>query len=187
MKMMFLKTLPVTLLFMVLGAGVSSAQQRIAYIDSEYILSKTPEYATVQQQLDRMAQEWQGEVEAKQREVDEMFREYQARELLYTNEERQRRREDIVRAEEEVERLRMQYFGPEGELFAQQESLMRPIQERILKAVEEVAVAGNYDYVFDRSGDYLFMYAREQYNLSDRVLEELGIDVDSPARSGSSR
>lgn len=182
---MFLKTLPVALLFVVLTTGVSSAQQKIAYIDSEYILSKTPDYATVQQQLDRMAQEWQGEVENRQREIDELFREYQARELLYTNEERQRRREDIVRAEEEVERLRMQYFGPEGELFAQQESLMRPIQERILKAVEDVAVADGYDYVFDRSGDYLFMYAREQFNLSDRVLEELGIDIESPVRTGS--
>lgn len=162
--------------------GVVLAQQQIAYVDSEYILSKVPEYATIQQQVDRMAQEWQAELEERQQEIDDMFREYQARELLYTSEERQRKREQIVQAETEVERLRMQYFGPEGDLFQQQEKLMRPLQERILAAIEEVATAEGYDYVFDKGGDYLFMFAREQYDLSDRVLEELGIDLDNTAR-----
>src|SRR5690625_5877341 len=81
-----------------------------------------------------------------------------------------------MQMEDELERARMQYFGLEGELFQQQESLMRPIQERVLAAIEEVATRDGYDYVFDRSGDFLFMYAREQYNLSDEVLAELGID-----------
>lgn len=159
------------------------AQQKIGYIDSEHILNSTPEYATVQQQLDRMAEEWRQAIEERRQEVDEMFREYQSRELLYTNEERQQRREEIIRAEEEVERLRMQYFGPEGDLFQQQQELMRPIQEKILAAVEEVAVREGYDYVFDKGGDFLFMFAREQYDLSDEVLAELGIDVES-TRSG---
>lgn len=165
------------------GAWAPSAfaQQKIGYVDSEFILSKTPEYATVQQQLDRMAQEWQEELENRRDEVDQMFREYQARELLYTSEERQREREEIMRAEEQVERLRMQYFGPEGELFEQQEALMRPIQEKVLAAVEEVAEREGYDYVFDKGGDFLFMFAREQYDLSEAVLEELGIDIENNA------
>lgn len=164
----------------------STAQQRIGYVDSEYILGRTPEYTTIQQQLDRMAQEWQQDLEERQDEVDEMFREYQARELLYTNEERQRKREEIMRLEEEVERLRMQYFGPEGDLFTQQERLMRPIQERVLAAIEEVATRENYDYVFDKGGDYLFMFAREQFDLSDEVLGELGIEVE-PGNSQGAR
>jgi outer membrane protein len=162
---------------LLVAAAPAWAQQKLAYVDSEYILSRTPEYATVQQNIDRMAQEWQAELDEQRQAVDEMFREYQARELLYTNEERQRKREEIVQAEEEVERLRMQYFGPEGELFKQQEQLMRPIQERVLTAIEEVATTEGYDYVFDKSGDFVFLYAREQYDISDSVLSELGIDV----------
>lgn len=161
------------------------AQQTIGYVDSEYILGQTPEYATIQQQLDRMAQEWQQEVEERQTEVDELFREYQARELLYTNEERQRKREDIMRAEEEVERLRMQYFGPDGDLFTQQQNLMRPIQEEVLTAIEEVARREGYDYVFDKGGDYLFMFAEEEFDLSDQVLSELGIDVETNGGQGT--
>ena len=155
------------------------AQQKLGYVDSEYILEQLPEYATVQQQIDRTAQEWQQEIEERRDEVDELFREYQARELLYTNEERQRQRDEIIQAEEDIERLRMQYFGPEGRLFQEQERLVRPVQESVLEAIEAVAIRDGYDYVLDKGGDYIFMYARDQLDLSDDVLEELGIDTDS--------
>lgn len=167
------------LLVTMLAVAPVYAQQKVGYVDSEYILEQLPEYATVQQQIDRTAQEWQQEVEEQRDEVDELFREYQARELLYTNEERQRQRDEIIQAEEEVERLRMQYFGPEGRLFQEQERLVRPVQESVLEAVEAVAIRDGYDYVFDKGGDYIFMYARDQFDLSDDVLEELGIDTDS--------
>lgn len=183
MKTRIARSLAVLALGLLALPGAAAAQQKIGYIDSEYILSKTPDYATVQQQIDRLAQEWQATIESRKREVDEMFRDYQAREMLYTNEERQSKREEIMQAEAEVERLRMDYFGPEGQLFTRQEQLMRPIQERILAAVETVAREGGYDYVFDKSGDFLFMYTREQFDLSDDVLQELGIDVESASRN----
>ena len=160
------------------SAGTAAAQSKIGYIDSEFILGRMTEYQQIQQQVDRLAQEWQNEVEESQQEVDELFQEYQSRELLYTDQERKRKRDEILAAEDEVERLRMQYFGPEGQLFQQQESLMRPIQEKVLEAVETVAERAGYDYVFDKNGGgFLFLYAREGMNLSEDVLEELGIDV----------
>ena len=176
--------IPTAVLFVAftLGATTVQAQSKVGYIDSEFILSRMTEYTQVEQQIDRMAQDWEQEVEERRREVDEMFQEYQARELLFTNEERQRKREEILQAEEDVERLRMQYFGPEGQLFQQQESLMRPIQERVLEAVEIVAERGSFDYVFDKNGgSFLFLYARDNLNLSDEVLEELGIEVEARA------
>lgn len=170
---------------LVFGTGNYFADQQIAFVDSEYILEKIPEAATVEETIDRLAQDWQAELDEKRKEIDDLFKEYQARELLYTNEERKRKREAIVQAEQEVERLRMRYFGPEGELFRQQDQLMRPIQERVLEAIEEVATKDGFDYIFDRSGDFLFLYAREQNNVSDQVLEELGIDVENQNRGGA--
>ena len=158
------------------------AQQKIGYVDSDYILEQVPEFATIQQNIDRQAKEWETEIEDSKKTVDEMFREYQARELLYTKEERQRKQDEIVLAEEEAERLRMRYFGPEGELFLQQDNLMRPLQEKLMKAIEVVAATDGYDYIFDKSGDFLFLYARDQFDLSDRVLEELGIEIDENRR-----
>ena len=179
MKGAFLLMFAGTAFLLVPGA---QAQQRIGYVDSDYILNLVPEFATIQQNVDRQAQEWEAEIEEAQNKVDEMFREYQARELLYTNEERNRKRDEIVKAEEEAERLRMRYFGPEGELFVEQDNQMRPLQERLMKAIEAVASEDGYDYIFDKNGDYLFLFAREQYDLSDRVLEEMGIDIEETTR-----
>ncbi len=171
------------LAFLILAAPLVQAQdQRIGYVDSEYIFSKLPAYTTVQQTLERQAQTWQREVEDEQKEVDALFREYQARELLYTQQERQQRREEIVGAEREVENLRSRYFGPEGELYRQQETLMRPIQERLLTTIDDIAQRDGYSYVFDKSGDFLFLYADEREDLSDEVLRELGVDVETPNR-----
>lgn len=165
-----------------LVAPAAQAQQKIGYVDSDYILNLVPEFATIQQNVDRQAQEWETEIEEAQQKVDEMFREYQARELLYTNEERNRKRDEIVRAEEQAEQLRMRYFGPEGQLFTEQDNQMRPLQERLMKAIEAVAAEDGFDYIFDKNGDYLFLFAREQFDLSDRVLEEMGIDIEETNR-----
>ncbi len=86
--------------------------------------------------------------------------------MLYTNEERQRRRQDIVRAEEDLERLRVKYFGPDGDIFLEQEKLMRPIQEKILQAINEVADSEGFDFIFDAAGDFLFMFRRDQFDVS---------------------
>jgi outer membrane protein len=137
-----------------------------------------PEYATVQQKLEKLEQRWRSEIEQKRKEAKKLEREFQARELLYTEEERKRKQEAIEQARAEVERLRQQYFGPDGELYSRQQTLMRPLQERILKATENVATADGYDYVIDKKGEALFLFAREEHDLSDRVLRELGVTVN---------
>lgn len=163
-------------------AQPAAAQQKIGYIDSEYVLNQLPEYATVQQKLDRLEEQWQTDIQEARSRVDTLQQEFEARELLYTEEERQRKRDAIQEARDRVQTLRQRYFGPDGELYARQKELMRPIQERVLAAVEEVATAEGYDYVFDRSGDFLFMFAREQHNVSDAVLREMGINVDQQSQ-----
>lgn len=164
------------------GPGLAHAQQKIGYIDSQYILDRLPEYQTVQQKLDQVEQQWRTEIREARDRVEELRQEYQARELLYTDEERAERKKEINEARRQVETLRQRYFGPDGELFARQRELMRPIQERILAAVDEVATSEGYDYVLDQGGEVLFMFVRDQYDLSDTVLREMGVDVD---RQGS--
>jgi len=156
----------------------SQAQQRIGYVDTEYILNQLPEYTSVQQKLDQLEQRWREEIQSQQERVETLEAEFEAREVLYTEEERQRRRESIQQARKKVEQLRQQYFGPEGRLYTRQQELMRPIQERVLSAVESVATEAGYDYVLDRKGETLFLFARDEHGLNDQVLRELGINVD---------
>lgn len=163
------------LLALTAASGVQ-AQHRMGHVDSEFILSRVPEYTTAQQEIDRQVQQWQTELDELSNQIAELEREFAARELLYTEAERERRRSEIDALRRDLDALRLRYFGQEGELFREQTRLMRPIQERVLTAIEEVARDENLDYVFDRSGDYVFLFARPQFDISDRVLEELGID-----------
>lgn len=165
-------------------AGEARAQQKIGYVDSQSILEKLPEHATVQQKLDQLETEWRAEIQSQKEKVQKLKDEYQASELLYTDEERKRKRQAIQKAQKKVEQLRQRYFGPEGQLYTRQKELMRPIQERVLSATEEVATQEGYDYVFDKSKKVLFMYARDEHNLNDSVLRELGI---SPSQETEGR
>ena len=166
----------------VVGPQLALAQEKMAYVDSEVIYNNYPEFATAQQKIDRMAEQWDNDLQQKQEHLDDVFREYQARELLYTSDERQRKQNEIIQLEEDVERLRMQYFGPEGELFKQQEQILRPIQEKVLEAIETIAEAEGYDYVFDRGGDLDILFANARLDITDLVLEELGIDIERITR-----
>ena len=166
-------------LWAAIGGPPAWGQQKIGYVDTEYVLKNMPEYTTVQQKLDKLEQQWRQEIQKKQKEARALEQEFEARELLYTEEERTRKQEAIEAARKEVEQLRQQYFGPNGQLYSRQQELMRPIQERILEATESVATDGGYDYVVDKKGETLFLYAKEEHNLSDQVLRELGINVEA--------
>ena len=171
-----MRPLALALALLAVTAG-AQAQQKIGFIDSEQILSQMPEFRTAQQELDRLVGQWQGEVEALAREAEQMADDFAAREILFTDEEREVQRQAIDAKRQERDALRTRYFGPQGELYREQQSRLRPAQERLLAAVEAVADDGEFDYVFDRAGDYLFLYARARHNLTELVKEELGLGV----------
>lgn len=163
------------------GIPEAHAQQKIGYIDSQAILDKLPEYATVQQKLDQLEKKWRAEIERQKKKVQKLEEEFRAWELLYTEEERRQKQDAIGQARKKVEQLRRRYFGPDGQLYTRQKELMRPIQERILKATEAVATNEGYDFVFDKADKVLFMYAREEHNLNTAVLRELGVNPSQQA------
>ncbi|MEM0961739.1 MAG: OmpH family outer membrane protein [Bacteroidota bacterium] len=163
------------------------AQQKLGYIDSEQILGQMPEFQSAQQALDRQVQQWRAEVDALTAEAQQLTDEFTAREILFTDEERERRQQAIEAKRQERDALRTRYFGPQGELFREQQQQLRPAQERLLAAVENVAERDDYDYVFDRSGDYVFLYTQPRFDLTDAVLEELGIGIGAAATPGSGR
>jgi outer membrane protein len=167
-----------------LAAPLASAQQKLGYIDSNRILERLPDYQTVQQDIERTAQQWQAEVAALDQEVATMEADFAARQLLYTPEESTLRQGEVDAKRTQRDALRTRYFGPEGELFREQQNRLRPVQERVLAAVEAVATDGDYDYVFDRSGDFVFLYTRARYDLTDLVLDELGVGVGATTGAG---
>ena len=158
-------------------AAAAPAAQKVGYVDSEEILRQLTDYQTAQQEVDRLAQQWQSELTRMATEIEEAESDFAARELLYTDEERTGARQAIAQQRRERDLYRDKHFGPDGDLFREQQQRMRPVQERVLEAVETVAEEDGYEYVFDRAGEFLFLYAAPKHNLSDRVLDELGVAI----------
>ncbi|KAB2813622.1 OmpH family outer membrane protein [Phaeocystidibacter luteus] len=148
--------------------------QRLGYVDTKYILEQIPEYSQAQREIDRLSQEWSGEIEALQSEADALQQAFDAEKILLTEEMQQERLDAIKVKREEARNLRIKYFGPEGELFKKRAELVKPIQDQVYNAIKAVARRKRLDFVFDKTGSVTMLYADPEMDVSDDVLDELG-------------
>lgn len=152
------------------------AQQaaKFGYVDTEYILSKIPEFKQAQQELDKISVEWQKEIEAKYAEVDKLYKAYQADAVLLTEEMKRKRENEIINKEKEVKELQKKRFGVDGELFKKRQELVKPVQDKVYNAIKAVAEKKGLGFVMDKAGQVTLMYANPKYDISDDVLTQLG-------------
>lgn len=149
--------------------------QRFAYVDSEYILKHVPDYISAQKQLAALSDQWQKEVDGRFQDIDRLFKAYQADQPLMTAEVKKRREEEIVAKEKEAKDFQRQKFGPEGELSQRSNAIIKPIQDRVAKAVQAVAEGENLEVIFDKNSEVIMLYANPRYNKSDAVITRLGL------------
>lgn len=158
---------------MFLAAGFAVAQ-KYAFVDTEYILNRIPSYKAAQEQLDKLASDWQEEIETSYGEIEKMYKDFQAEKVLLTDEMKIRKEEEIVNRENEVKQLQQKYFGRDGTLFSKRQELIKPIQDEVYRAVKEIAAEGNYAVIFDTASGANMLYTNPKYDKSDDVLEKLG-------------
>jgi outer membrane protein len=148
--------------------------QKFAYVDTEYILGNIPSYKAAQEQLDKLSQQYQKELETLHTELDKMYKDFQAEAVLLSDDMKRRREDVIVTKEKEYKKLQRQYFGPEGDLYRKRQSLIKPIQDDVFKAIQDIADQGAYSVIFDKAGGLSLIYSNPKYDLSDQVLQKLG-------------
>lgn len=150
--------------------------QKIGFIDSDVIMQQIPEYSGIEQRLNLLSENWQQEIDEMEEEIEELEREFEAREILFTEEIRQERLSEIEQKEQELDQYIEEKFGSQGEYYTRQKELLEPIQRTIFDALTRVAVRDSYDFVFDRAEDTRFLFVREEWNLTEDVMLELGIN-----------
>ena len=167
---------------LILSMVAVSVAQKYAYVDTEYILSNIPEYADAQDVLDDLSVRWQKEIENKFGEIDQLYKSYQAEAVLLPDDLKRKREDEIIAREREVKELQKSKFGPEGELFQKRQELVQPIQEKIYNVIEEISVAKNYSFVFDKAGSMSILYSDPKLDISDEVLDEVGTVMQTVRR-----
>lgn len=163
------------ILFVLLMAGPVAFAQKFGYIDSEFILSKMPSYATAKQEADQFSVNWQKEADGLFQEVDKLRKKYQAEEVLLTDEMKQKRLTEIETKEKEARDFQKRVFGFEGLLFKKRAELIRPVQDNLFEAVEKVSKKKGLQIMFDKSGDLVMIYTNPVHDYTEFVLEELGL------------
>ena len=159
----------------VMSFGTAFAKdQSVAYIDMQYILKNLPQYEQANEQLTMLSKRWQKEVDAAQQEARVMATNYQTEQIFLSETMRAQREQEIVQKEQEVLELKRKYFGQEGELYKKREALIRPIQDEIYTAIQDLANEKHIDVVKDRSADPALIYMSSKLDVSDQVLQKLG-------------
>lgn len=166
-------------LFIFLGlvlANVSQAQTRttrIGYIDMEYILENVSDYKEATAQLELKAQKWKQEIEAKKIEINKLKDGLKAERTLLTKELIDERETEIKFLETEMMDYQQKQFGVDGNLMHQKAGLAKPIQDQVFTAVQDIAEAKNYDFIFDKSSDLTMLFSNKRFDISDQVIRVL--------------
>jgi outer membrane protein len=158
---------------LIMFSGLSYGQMKIGYVDSDAIMDKLPDAQDARQKLDVLVQEWQGELNKIENTWKTKYDDYEKRKLIMTDQARAELEAELVKLEKQISDYREKKFGTNGEMFQKQDELMKPVQNKVFSAIKEVAQEEDYDYVFDRSGDILLLYAKDKYDITVKVINKL--------------
>jgi outer membrane protein len=152
-----------------------SIGQRYAIIDSKYILSKVPEYKTAQEKLNQYSEQWQEEIDEKSAELEKMYKNYDAEQVMLSDDLKKKREDELFNRQKEVNDLQKKRFGYEGDIFKKRQELIKPIQDKVYNAVQKLATSKLYDFILDKSEGITVIFADPKLDRSDDVLKELGV------------
>jgi Skp family chaperone for outer membrane proteins len=155
------------------GVQAQTKGTKIGYIDMEYILQNVPNYTEAQNQLELKIQKWKQEIEVKKLEINKLKEALKSEKALLTKSLIDERETEIKFLEEESLDYQQKRFGPNGDLMIQKLTLTKPIQDQVFTAIQDIAEAKKYDFIFDKTSDLTILFAAKRFDISDQVLRVL--------------
>src|SRR3989304_5255432 len=171
-----MKKLSLLFLFIFSLTGLTNGQLKIGYVDSDSIMDKFPDAQDARQKLDAFIQDWQTELTKLENNWKTKYDDYEKRKLIMTDQMRAETESELLKLEQQIADYREKKFGTNGELFQKQDEIMKPVQNKVFTAIQDVALEEDLDFIFDRSGDSMLIYAKEEHDFTARVLEKLKLE-----------
>lgn len=161
-------------LILTLGSSLNTYAQKIAFIESEFILDKVSSYKMAKEKLDKQSLDWQKEIEGKMKELDVLYKKFQSEQALYTEQMKQDKIAEVEKKEKEVSEMQKQRFGPNGDVFKKRQELIQPIINQMFDEVKKIAESKGYDLVLDKNNGNSIVYNNSKLNISDQVVKAMG-------------
>jgi outer membrane protein len=137
-------------------------------------MKQLAEAQDAQKKVDVIVNNWKDEIADMEKKWKEKFDQYDRKKLIMSDPSRVAAERELQDLDRKIMETRTQKFGQDGELSKKQQEIMKPVQDKIFQAIQEVAKEENFDYVFDKSGQILLLYSNEKYDLTNKVLDKIG-------------
>jgi Skp family chaperone for outer membrane proteins len=165
------------ILLLILSCSLSANAQakgvKIGYIDMDYILENVPDYKEAAIQLEQKAQKWKQDIEVKKNEITKLEDNLKTERALLTKELIDEREGEIKFLKNEILDYQQKRFGPNGDLIVQKASIIKPVQDQVFNAVQDLAEAKKYDFIFDKSSDLTMLFSAKRYDVSDQIIRTI--------------
>ena len=167
------KSIVIIVLLFIAQTSVSQRGQVIAYIDMDYILENVPEYVTAEKSLNNKIIVWKANLIKLERHIEILKTDLVNEKAILTKDIVEEREENITIKREELSRLESLYFGPQGDMYILRKQLVKPIQDQIYDAIQDIVKKKKYDFVLDKSSDLVMLYSNKKYDISELVLNDI--------------
>jgi len=163
------------ILFVLFGVIVfAQNEQRIGYVDSQIILTQLPEAIKAQSDLDAITNLWSNQLDSMTLSYQQMLTDYQKQANTMGEDQKLAKQQELIAMEQNILKFRNQKFGQQnGEIYAKNDEIFEPIKKKIYASIEQVAKTEGMNFVFDKSGDIILLYADAAYDITFKVLDNL--------------
>lgn len=161
--------------------------QKIGVVDTNYVLSKLPQYKEAESRLNSQISQWQSDLQKLQADYERKREAFENEKVLLVGEQLKMREKEVVDMEASIRNTIGARFGSNGEVNQLRSNLTKPFQDQIWNAIKTVSTKNNLGIVLDKSNNISVIFLDKKYDYTDAVLSLLGKNVskDEKASSGS--
>lgn len=148
----------------------AASAQNYAVVNSEKIFKSIAAYNEAITQLDKIAEQYQTQVDAKFEEVEKLYNAYMQHKASLSETLQQANEEKILQMERAASEYQESIFGTDGELMKKRLELIQPIQKKVFAAIEEYAKSKGYDMIIDISQNATMLYYSANVDHTQAVI-----------------
>ena len=164
----------IALIVTILFTGTLIYAQKIGVVDTDYVLSKLPQYKEAENRLNTQVTQWQSDIQRLQAEYERKREAFENEKVLLVGDQLKLREKEVVDLETNIRNTIGARFGTNGEVNQLRSNLTKPYQDQIWNAIKTVSTKNNLGIVLDKSNNISVIFLDKKYDYTEAVLSLLG-------------
>jgi len=164
----------IALIVIIIISATKISAQKIGVVDTNYVLSKLPQYKEAENRLNTQVTQWQADLQRLQAEYDRKREAFENEKVLLLGDQLKLREKEVIDLETNIRNTIGARFGTNGEVNQLRSNLTKPFQDQIWNAIKTVSTKNNLGIVLDKSNNISVIFLDKKYDYTEAVLNLLG-------------